>query len=995
MRFHGHRWRCGVISMALVWGLTAHTARAAPVAEALPNPGFEEPVLGWTLWPADSATTAAAEPGVAHSGRQALHLRATASDDRLFPNAAAKGLQDGAIYRVVFFVRRSPSVPREAVTVHWNIRVTDPKAPAQRLHPMMPEWQTEGEWERFSGLFQLPAAVASVQFCLGLQNAAGDVWIDDVGIEPAGGDAALKSSLWRTVSIGVEIGAEPQKRYSAHKAANDAVYQASSAYNRLVFREAFAEDALRQVARRHFYAGRPEAAGPLAAAVPAMENALAAAYDAYAAAFRSGAETDWRAFRTQLARLEQACAAAEGTAAAAAGAPLPASDLPAHLGRQDRAVPPFGPGGRLNRLLFGAWSPLEFREQEAPFDFEFHSSVPGNPPDESRETADFGFVKEACDRLEAQGYRGSFGYLMFGVHDKLYAPPWLLAQYPGEPGLLRVSWDGLAAQREPGNVQRLDYFHPAVAQFIDRYLARYAAACRSEPRVLFHETSQEAYPDFTATGGVLRENGYGPHALAAFRTWLQSQYRTIAELNAAWGTTYADFAVIEPPPDAYAKPDRPQDALTAEFERFRENAYMDYLARLYRALKQGDPDRPVAARHSSLLRSINGARVFETCDVLSCHARAPQMGLMTVYANSLSRVHGKSLGYLEDFWGTQELANRPWDERAQRAGLQAHVQRMAIWGRVLQMKWYAYTAGSYLFTYNGNWFDPRYDVTTLRYCAPGLAVAKRAMERVDWILTHSRIVPAKVLVLQPSTAMRIGLPSRRAYSAILDLHGLLQGNGVPYELLPEEYIEDGRTSLADFTVICLPEADCLSPNLQQKLAAFLTGGGTVIAVGQPGTRDHLARPSRELLRTVRAGLPADQQARLDTGWTDPAAAMQSISAGRGLLLAVPGSQALLTPAGKEEVLGTVRERAPAPVWSRERRLEVVLRVAEDGGRYLFILNPDPDAAREDFVCLRQAPTAVTDISLAGGARVPVASIDGTPALRLRLFPGESAVLWVR
>ena len=563
MRLHRHRLRHAVLPLALGGGLLALTARAAPLADALPNPGFEEPQLGWSLWPADSATTAVAEAGMAHSGRQSLHLRATASDDRLFPNASVQGLQDGAVYRVAFFVRRSPSVPREAVTVHWNTRGADPKAPAQRLHPMMPEWQTEGEWERFSGLFQLPAHTASVQFCLGLQNASGDVWLDDVTIAEARGDAALKPSVWRTINIGVEIGTEPLRRYNAHKTANDAVYQTSSAYNRLLFRQAFAEEALRHVERRRFYAGT-DISAELPQAARRMESALEAAYECYAAAFRSGAEADWAACRGQLARLEEACAAAETTAAAGVGAPLPASDLPPHLGRQERSVPPFGPGGRMNRLLFGAWSPLDFREQEAPFDFEFHSSVPGSPPDGRREAADFSFIKDACDRLEARGYRGSFGYLMFGIHDRMYAPPWLLAQHPGDPGLLRVSWDGLTARRQEGSEQRLDYFHPAVRQFIDTYLERYATACRSEPRVLFHETSQEAYPDFTAANGSVRQSGYGPHALAEFRAWLAREYGTVAALNTAWGTTYRDIAAIEPPPDAYVTPNRPKDALTAE-----------------------------------------------------------------------------------------------------------------------------------------------------------------------------------------------------------------------------------------------------------------------------------------------------------------------------------------------------------------------------------------------------------------------------------------------
>lgn len=993
---HSNRWPAA--SLALVVSLLLASAGrlvAAPLAGVLPNAGFEEAALGWSLWPDGSGTAVTIDTTVARTGKQSLHLQARASDDRMFPNAPATGLTPGGIYRVTCYVRRGLSVAREAVTVHWNIRTAGPAPVSQRLLPMMPEWQAEGDWERWAGIFQLPANADTVQFCLGLQEAVGEVWIDDLGIAEARGDAALAPSVWRTLSIGVEIGGAPQRRYNAHKAANGVVYQISSHYNRLMFRQAFAEDALRQAERHCRHAGQPVPAA-LAESLAAMEKALEGAYDAYVAAFASGQDADWAACGDRLGLLEQRCAAAEAAAAQSTPAPLPAGELPPHLGRQDRAVPAFSPAGRLNRLLFGVWGPLEFSEQEAPYEFEFHSAVAGSPADGSREAPDFGFIKETCDRLESAGYRGSFGYLMFGIHDRMYAPEWLLAGHPGEPGLHRVSWDGLVAATTSGREQCLDYFHPGVQGFIDTYLAQYAAACRDEPRVLFHETSQEAYPDFKTASGAMRQSGYGPHALAAFHAWLGEQYGDVAALNQAWGTTYAAFTAVAPPPDAYAQPDRPRDALTAEFERFRENAYIDYLARLYRALKRGDASRPVAARHSALLRQINGARIFETCDVLSCHSRAPQMGLMTAYANSLARLEGKSLGYLEDFWGVQEQGHRPWDERAQRAGLQAHVQRQCIWGQVLQMKWYAYTSGAYLFTYNGNWFDPRYDVTTLRYCAPGLAVAKRAMERFDWMLTHSQVAPARVLLLQPSVAMRLSLPSRPSYSAIMDCYRLFNENGVHVEILPEEVVLDGRVSLADFAVVCLPEASFLQPSLQQGLADHVLGGGAVVAVGEPGRHDHLARPAGQFLAAIRTALPAAAQADLDQAWSTAAAdAPRRFTAGRGEFWAFPGSRSMLLPGAREALLASVKTRAAEPAWSHEGRFEVVLRQAEDGGRYACVLNPDAEAAREDLICLRQAPAAVVDLGITGGARVPLTAVDGQPAVRLRLYPGEGTVLWLR
>ncbi len=80
---------------------------------------------------------------------------------------------------------------------------------------------------------------------------------------------------------------------------------------------------------------------------------------------------------------------------------------------------------------------------------------------------------------------------------------------------------------------------------------------------------------------------------------------------------------------------------------------------------------------------------------------------------------------------------------------------------------------------------------------------------------------------------------------------------------------------------------------------------------------------------------------------------------------------------------------------RKRGEKFVLRLAEDGGRYLCVLNPDAEAAGEDLICLRQAPAAVLDLGVAGGARVPLTALEGQPAVRLRLYPGEGTVLWLR
>lgn len=165
-------------------------------------------------------------------------------------------------------------------------------------------------------------------------------------------------------------------------------------------------------------------------------------------------------------------------------------------------------------------------------------------------------------------------------------------------------------------------------------------------------------------------------------------------------------------------------------------------------------------------------------------------------------------------------------DRAQRRGQEKHVCRSFIWGRALQVKWYAYTSGGYLTTYNGNWFNPRYDILTVRYCGPALAVALNRMRHLDWMLTHSEIPQFRVCIWQPSASMRSQARARLSYGETMALHQLIYAAGFPYELVSGEYFANGGASLRDFDVVFLPYAEHLAEEHQRRLADYVRGDGS-------------------------------------------------------------------------------------------------------------------------------------------------------------------------
>lgn len=989
-----------LISALLVAPAVSQDGEEVPM---LSNQGFEDGLTSWGLWPDDTGSTLNVDTEIAYEGEASLRVDATSPGDRAFVLQATPDFDRETLYRVSVALRRDAGVPDSAVgfLINWR-EGGETNAIIHRAYPMQLQKEPDGEWEVWSGLFMPEPTAGSLQFLMRVEHTVGSVWFDDVRFFDLGPADDLIPDVWTYMPVGVEIGAAPATRFSQHRREQSDAYQAAARYNDLLMQSALLEARLRELQRTAFYAGGA-APDHLQHSFDRVDGLLNDAYLAFAAGFRSGEQEDWE-------RFEQAASAL------AANIELVGMEvwmkvrelrpprlrlLPDGLGEQPRTMPAFSEDGtRMNRLLIGAWSPRAWEDFERPFDWEFRSAGPGSPRVHTEEERDFSNITDFCDTLEEAGYAGTFGYLQFGIHDLLYAPDWLLERHADDPDFFKISQDGLKG-RSRGSSHSLNYYHPAVREYIRDYLTAYAEFCADEPRIFFHEIAQEAFLHFGANGSR-RSPGYGPHATAAFRAWLAAEYGTVATLNEAWGADYASFEAIQQPDDRYVNPDRAITPLVAEFERFIEDGYLDYLNLIYDSLKAGDPNKPVASRHSGLLTSINGARAFEHCDVLTYHSRAPRMQVMNLYLNSLSRYNdNKPLGYLEDFWGVQQEADRVTEERVQRRGLEKHVSRTFAWGRALQMKWYAYTSGAYLHTYQGNWFDPRYDVLTMRYCAPALKVALDRARNLDRVITHSTIPQFRVCVWQPSASMRNQARHGLSANEIIGLHGTIFPAGFAYELVPEEYFADGRASLGDFDVVFLPAAEYLSEEHQQRLIDYVRGGGTLIAIEPPGISDELARPSGTLLREV-FGVEAVSFDAESAQWSyesarlsDSPFALAEAGEGRAHLTATTLMRALGDDPGPDALLDLLTERVTRDAWSEQAQFEVLLRVTDEGDRYLFALNPCPDERRTGRVYMRGEAGGAVDVTVEGGAQVAVEPDGDRVAMELSLGPGEMAVLWLR
>jgi len=981
----------------------ASSAFAAPV-QLFANPGFESGLEGWKLWPAGTTTTMAVDDKVAHSGTRSLRLDASRTEARGYANTSAGGIRPNTVYRVSVFVRVGPGLAES--DVRWRINYRNEAGRyLTGARPMKIEKMTEGDWTRWTGLFPVDEEVTRWQFVIGIDGGIGTLWVDDIRVEDLGPPSTEPPDVWHYNPLGVQTGPEPYRRFVKHKDQQDIAYRMAKRYNLLLNETAAAERLVLDARRMSHYRNRP--VDPrVPEAFEAMENSLNEAWSAFGKAFTSGAEQAWQEFADAADVLEGRIGGLRRTCASAIqalGGTSP-SGLPDNLGPVPRNVPAANGDGTLNRLFFGAWSPPVFAEFEQPFDLEFHSSAPGRPRVHTPEKIDFSNITRACDNIEKLGYTGTFGYLHFGSHGQMYAPEWFVKRHAEDKDFMLLSWDGKTANRTGRHNYPLNWFHPAVRNYIRDYCGKYAAFCAKDPRILFYEICQETTMQFSA-GGALRSPGYGPHARRAFQAYLAKKYGTIEVLNTAWGAEYAGFDAIEQPPDRLAQPRKEATPLTAEYEAFNENAFLDYFKLVHDSLKKADPDTPVTTRHSLLLRRINPARIFETCDIVGVHSAPPVMRLLSIMFNSMLRYRTGSAGWMEHGWASQEEGNRFEEEIVQRRAMFKNIARACVWGRTTQMVWYGYTNARYLTRYNANWFNPRYDVLTLRYSAAALGVVVRRLRRLDWVLTHSRVAPSQICLIQPSTAMRNQRTYGLSYREMLAFHEMLYPAGILYEALPEEFFLDGSADLSSFKIVLLPCATHLPHRLQEMLVRFVKAGGAIIATQPPGVYDELARPSCLLMRELLQVDSATPHPREMDRWTFAAAgaevsadsALVSASSGKGRTIVsfAPLSRLAAKDPARRKFRQFIENITTPLAYAENRRFDVTPRITEDGRLYVFVINTNVDEALEDTIVVKRKADSVVDVSLPEPCEAPCKVTQETTAVSLRLDPGDMAALLIR
>jgi hypothetical protein len=585
-------------------------------------------------------------------------------------------------------------------------------------------------------------------------------------------------------------------------------------------------------------------------------------------------------------------------------------------------------------------------------------------------------------------------------------PDWWLAKNAADDDVFfcdatgRVPLKGAKRWEADGRAQ-LNFWNETVQSAMKAMAserARYFA--RKWPgRVMAWEVLQEAH-----SGAGFAQTGYNASARSAFRKRLRQAYGTIAALNQRWGATYQDFTDIQPP-----EPNAPvPSALNYEFQRFRQEAYRDWIAAYLEAVQAELPDVPAVNRIVDIVPyptdhtwSFDFTVLYPIFDYFEFHtSMGERLRLSDRMMVSLKRVFGGESAVME--WGLGS-AGELFDERGARRATEAEFFRLAAGGRSLFNVWYGTCPG---WGDCANWTDPRWSHTTLRYSAASIPVSILRLRRFErWLLDYPQVVP-RLSILESNSSFLNAAPTHGPRSRLVLGAQTLEAGGYDYGFPWEDLVLTGKQDLTTADALLLPCATCLAEPFQERLQTWLAAGGRAAAIAPPGVFDSWGRPSGKLLSAV---FPGVEWAQPKPGEWEPRGAVLPAKEsahpvlgdlyrghlGKGELLVFSKVDNNARPAAEPALLAVVKRLLPHQLFSAARnRFELTLRRDDRGRRYvLTALNGDLAAPAEDEVRLRLPVRLALDVEI--GLELPLRHHGEESVLPLALAPGEGVVIELR
>jgi beta-galactosidase len=208
-------------------------------------------------------------------------------------------------------------------------------------------------------------------------------------------------------------------------------------------------------------------------------------------------------------------------------------------------------------------------------------------------------VERLIADAQQHGMKVYFGFTMEN------APAWLWRKFPdatmlyedGSPHLDPTQYV-LAADGKPGPC----WYHPGVRAAAETFIGELVRRLGRYENIAFWNVWQEIGLWPNRPGHVVGLD-YSSYTLVEFRKWLQTKYKSLDDLNAAWRTPYGDWRDVTPPRFT------PNVPAIVDSRYFMDDVYLSDALKFKRAaVLRADPkSRPVFA-HLAPPRAIGGTQ---------------------------------------------------------------------------------------------------------------------------------------------------------------------------------------------------------------------------------------------------------------------------------------------------------------------------------------------------------------------------------------------------
>ncbi|OAS19169.1 beta-galactosidase [Paenibacillus oryzisoli] len=221
----------------------------------------------------------------------------------------------------------------------------------------------------------------------------------------------------------------------------------------------------------------------------------------------------------------------------------------------------------------------------------------------NEDTYDFTWLDDIINRLHANGT-----YVCLATSTGAH-PAWMAKKYPD---VCRVDFEG--RKHKFGKRHNSCPNSPTYRTYSERIAEKLAERYKDHEAVLIWHVSNEY-------GGYC----YCDHCADAFRTWLQTRYTTLDQLNKAWytgfwGHTFYDWEEIVPP--NVLSDEEPGErsffqSISLDYRRFMSDSLLDCYKLEYNAIRRHCPELPITTNLMGLYKELDYFKWAPYLDVIS------------------------------------------------------------------------------------------------------------------------------------------------------------------------------------------------------------------------------------------------------------------------------------------------------------------------------------------------------------------------------------------